>query len=152
MIFAQAWVKLYDLNERRALHYLQQQQGWGSQQTGQPVHVWYLYPSPPGNTEHIPASPTQTHTQKKTFNLLNAKLCTKHSRETCKYTVLVTKKDALLNLLWGLHTQTRWLEKYEVYNKKQHHFTAIGSIKISGIWCLLNAAHIESRISLPITG
>lgn len=92
------------------------------------------------------------HTHKKTFNLLNAKLCTKHSRETCKYTVLVTKKDALLNLLWGLHTQTRWLEKYEVYNKKQHHFTAIGSIKISGIWCLLNAAHIESRISLPITG
>lgn len=96
---------------------------------------------------------TNTDTQNKTFNILNANLHTKHSRETCKCTVLVTEKDVrLLKLSHGLHTQTRWLEKYEVYYKIQHLFAAIGSIKISGLWCLLNAAHIERRISLPITG
>lgn len=91
--------------------------------------------------------------QNKTYNISNANLHTNHSRETCKCTVLVTEKDVrLLKLSYGLHTQTRWLEKYEVYYKIQHLFAAIGSIKISGLWCLLNAAHIERRISLPITG
>lgn len=96
---------------------------------------------------------TNTDTQNKTYNISNANLHTNHSRETCKCTVLVTEKDVrLLKLSYGLHTQTRWLEKYEVYYKIQHLFAAIGSIKISGLWCLLNAAHIERRISLPITG